>query len=175
MNGPNTEGDALNKARKKHLETKGWKIGTAQDILKLSAEEVRQMAIRPVSKPRQDWEKKFKAMAKKGEKEIWPEYDFSNGVRGKHALDSLPKGKTRILFRIDKDILAWFERTVESQGGGDYQALMNQALRLHMKERMVARFDSLAAKVRSQARRAGIKPADITEAIKKVRARTRAK
>jgi hypothetical protein len=79
------------------------------------------------------------------------------------------------LFRIDKDILAWFERTVESQGGGDYQALMNQALRLHMKERMVARFDSLAAKVRSQARRAGIKPADITEAIKKVRARTRAK
>ncbi|MBE0585165.1 MAG: hypothetical protein IH612_15565, partial [Desulfofustis sp.] len=72
-------------------------------------------------------------------------------------------------------ILAWFKRTVEFRGAGDYQALMNQALREHMKEMKVARFDSLAAKVRSQARRAGIKPSDITKAIKKVRAKTRAK
>lgn len=111
---------------------------------------------------------------RRGELNVGREYDFSSGVRGKYALDPLPKGKTRILFRIDKDILAWFKRTVESRGGGDYQPLMNRALRERIQEMEVARFDSLAAKVRSQARGAGIKPSDITKAIKKVRAKTRA-
>lgn len=59
------------------------------------------------------------------------EYDFSKGRRG--ALDPLPKGKTRITIRIDDDVLAWFRREVESQGGGNYQTLMNQALREFIK------------------------------------------
>jgi len=55
------------------------------------------------------------------------EYDFSKGKRG--ALDPIPAGKTRITIRIDEDILDWFRREVDSIGGGNYQTLMNQALR----------------------------------------------
>jgi uncharacterized protein (DUF4415 family) len=63
------------------------------------------------------------------------EYDFSKGKRG--ALDPIPTGKTRITIRIDEDILDWFRREVDSIGGGNYQTLMNQALReyiLHRQE-----------------------------------------
>jgi uncharacterized protein (DUF4415 family) len=59
------------------------------------------------------------------------EYDFSKAKRG--ALDPLPKGKTRITIRIDDDVLAWFKNAVESQGGGNYQTLMNYALREYIK------------------------------------------
>jgi len=59
------------------------------------------------------------------------EYDFSKAKRG--ALDPLPKGKTRITIRIDDDVLSWFKNAVESQGGGNYQTLMNFALREHIK------------------------------------------
>lgn len=37
--------------------------------------------------------------------------------------------KTRITIRIDTDILNWFREQINEQGGGSYQALMNQALR----------------------------------------------
>lgn len=40
-----------------------------------------------------------------------------------------PKGKTRITIRIDDDILEWFRGEVEAAGGGNYQTLINQALR----------------------------------------------
>jgi len=55
------------------------------------------------------------------------ECDFSKGRRG--AVGSVPKGKTRITIRIDDDILAWFRDQVEQAGGGNYQTLMNVALR----------------------------------------------
>jgi uncharacterized protein (DUF4415 family) len=55
------------------------------------------------------------------------QYDFSKGVRG--ALDPLPPGKTRITIRIDDEILAWFRAKVNAAGGGNYQTLMNDALR----------------------------------------------
>jgi uncharacterized protein (DUF4415 family) len=38
-------------------------------------------------------------------------------------------GKDRITIRLDKDILAWFKRRVHEQGGGNYQTLINDALR----------------------------------------------
>jgi uncharacterized protein (DUF4415 family) len=63
------------------------------------------------------------------------EYDFSKGNRG--ALDPIPAGKTRITIRIDEDILDWFRNEVDSIGGGNYQTLINQALReyiLHRQE-----------------------------------------
>ena len=63
------------------------------------------------------------------------EYDFSKGKRG--ALDPIPAGKTRITIRIDDDILDWFRSEIDSIGGGNYQTLMNQALReyiLHRQE-----------------------------------------
>jgi uncharacterized protein (DUF4415 family) len=58
------------------------------------------------------------------------EYDFSKGKRG--AVRPVPKGKTRITIRIDDDILDWFRSQVESAGGGNYQTLINNALREHI-------------------------------------------
>jgi uncharacterized protein (DUF4415 family) len=55
------------------------------------------------------------------------EYDFSQGERG--AVEPTPPGKTRITIRIDNEVLDWFRGKVNEQGGGNYQTLMNQALR----------------------------------------------
>ena len=55
------------------------------------------------------------------------EYDFSKGKRG--AVVPVPKGKTRITIRIDDDILDWFRNQVNTAGGGNYQTLINNALR----------------------------------------------
>lgn len=55
------------------------------------------------------------------------EYDFSKGKRG--AVVRVPKGKTRITIRIDDDLLEWFRGEVDAMGGGNYQTLINQALR----------------------------------------------
>jgi hypothetical protein len=55
------------------------------------------------------------------------EYDFSEGKRG--AVAPIAKGKTRITIRIDDDILDWFRNEVDVAGGGNYQTLINQALR----------------------------------------------
>ena len=54
------------------------------------------------------------------------EYDFSKGKRG--AVVPVPPGKTRITIRIDNEILEWFRDTVDKQGGGSYQAMINKAL-----------------------------------------------
>ena len=58
-------------------------------------------------------------------------YDFSKGVRG--AIDPLPPGKTRITIRIDDEILNWFRAQVNAAGGGNYQTLMNDALREYIR------------------------------------------
>lgn len=58
------------------------------------------------------------------------EYNFSKGKRG--AVVPVPKGKTRITIRIDDDILDWFRSQVENAGGGNYQTLINDALREYM-------------------------------------------
>jgi uncharacterized protein (DUF4415 family) len=55
------------------------------------------------------------------------EYNFKKGKRG--AVVPVPKGKTRITIRIDDDILDWFRGQVDSAGGGNYQTLINNALR----------------------------------------------
>ncbi|HMD79687.1 MAG TPA: BrnA antitoxin family protein [Anaerolineales bacterium] len=60
------------------------------------------------------------------------EYDFKKGKRG--AVLPVPKGKTRITIRIDDDILDWFRGEVEAAGGGNYQTLINQALREYLKQ-----------------------------------------
>jgi len=58
------------------------------------------------------------------------EYDFSKARRG--AVLPLAKGKTRITIRLDDEVLSWFRETVNLSGGGNYQSLMNAALREHM-------------------------------------------
>lgn len=54
-------------------------------------------------------------------------YDFSQGTHG--AIDPIVHGKTRITIRIDDDILEWFRNEVHAAGGGNYQTLINHALR----------------------------------------------
>jgi len=55
------------------------------------------------------------------------EYDFSKGSGG--AVLTAPPGKTRVTIRLDDDILDWFRQQVDDAGGGNYQTLINQALR----------------------------------------------
>jgi hypothetical protein len=54
-------------------------------------------------------------------------YDFSKAKRG--AVLRTPPGKTRITIRIDDDVLEWFRKQVHAAGGGNYQTMMNKALR----------------------------------------------
>jgi uncharacterized protein (DUF4415 family) len=56
--------------------------------------------------------------------------DFSAGRRG--AVLPAPKGKTRITIRIDTDRHDWFREEVNRSGGGNYQTLINDALREHV-------------------------------------------
>jgi uncharacterized protein (DUF4415 family) len=58
------------------------------------------------------------------------EYDFSNGRRG--AVVPTPPGKTRITIRLDDEVLDWFREKVSDAGGGNYQTLINDALREHI-------------------------------------------
>lgn len=57
-------------------------------------------------------------------------YDFSKGKRGA-VLPSSGK-KVRITIRLDRDIVDWFRSKVEEQGGGNYQSMLNDALRTYM-------------------------------------------
>ena len=59
------------------------------------------------------------------------EYDFTVGKRG--AVVRVPKGKTRITIRLDSDVVEWFRLKVHEAGGGNYQTLMNAALREHVR------------------------------------------
>ena len=61
------------------------------------------------------------------------QYDFSKGKRG--AVVSPARGKTRITIRLDDEILDWFRREVHKAGGGNYQTLINYALREYIKKR----------------------------------------
>ena len=58
------------------------------------------------------------------------EYDFGKGKRDPVVKSA--KGKTRITIRIDDDILGWFRKQVHAAGGGNYQTLINRALREYM-------------------------------------------
>lgn len=58
------------------------------------------------------------------------EYDFSKAKRG--PVMPVPKGKTRLTVRLDEDVIAWFRDQVEKAGRGNYQSLINRALREHV-------------------------------------------
>ena len=57
-------------------------------------------------------------------------YDFSKGKRG--AVLSDTGKKVRITIRLDRDIIDWFRSRVEAQGGGNYQTMLNDALRTYI-------------------------------------------
>jgi uncharacterized protein (DUF4415 family) len=61
------------------------------------------------------------------------EYNFENAQQG--AVQPAQPGKTRITIRLDSDILAWFRAQVHAAGGGNYQTLINEALREYVQTR----------------------------------------
>ena len=75
-------------------------------------------------------------------------YDFSAGKRG--AIDPTPHGKTRITIRIDDDVLEWFRTEVHAAGGGNYQTLINYALREYVQDRKQPLEDILRRVVREE-------------------------
>jgi len=81
------------------------------------------------------------------------EYDFSKAKRG--AVVPVPKGKTRITIRLDDDLLEWFKAQVDAAGGGNYQSLINAALREHMKSTNEPLEKTLRRVLREELRKAG--------------------
>jgi uncharacterized protein (DUF4415 family) len=75
-------------------------------------------------------------------------YDFSKGKRGA-VLPSSGK-KVRITIRLDRDIIDWFRSKVEEQGGGNYQTMLNDALRTYMEHQETPIEDVLRRVVREE-------------------------
>lgn len=79
------------------------------------------------------------------------EYDFSKGKRGPIAATP---GKTRITIRLDDDIIDWFKNQADAVGGGNYQTLINQALREYMAHKREPLEEVLRRVVREELKRA---------------------
>jgi len=69
------------------------------------------------------------------------EYDFSNSKRG--AI--VKTAKERITIRLDPDIIAWFRDRVCD--GGNYQTLINAALREHIEDQSKADPEAMPRRV----------------------------
>ena len=80
------------------------------------------------------------------------EYDFSKAARG--PVVSVPKGKIRITIRLDEDLVAWFKEQVQRAGGGNYQTLINAALREHVRSAGEPLEDTLRRVLREELSRA---------------------
>ena len=76
------------------------------------------------------------------------QYDFSKAKRG--AVLKSPPGKTRITIRLDDDILQWFRDQVHAAGGGNYQTLINSALRDHINQERESIEDTLRRVIRQE-------------------------
>jgi uncharacterized protein (DUF4415 family) len=72
------------------------------------------------------------------------EYDFEQAEQG--AVVELLPGKTRITIRVDTDVLNWFRQRVHETGGGNYQTLINEALREYI-QYQDEMFESMLRKV----------------------------
>jgi uncharacterized protein (DUF4415 family) len=67
--------------------------------------------------------------------------DFSQSTRGAIIKTS----KQRITIRVDPDIIEWFRDRV--QGGGNYQTLINEALREHIERQSGADLEATLRRV----------------------------
>jgi uncharacterized protein (DUF4415 family) len=81
------------------------------------------------------------------------EYDFKRGRRG--AVLRVPPGKTRVTIRLDDDVLGWFRECVDNAGGGNYQSLINDALRAFMEQKQESLETTLRRVIRDELRRTG--------------------
>jgi predicted metal-dependent hydrolase len=74
--------------------------------------------------------------------------DFSGGRRG--AVLQPAAGKTRITIRLDTELLDWFREEVNRAGGGNYQTLINDALRQHVEGKRENLEDTLRRVLREE-------------------------
>jgi uncharacterized protein (DUF4415 family) len=81
------------------------------------------------------------------------EYDFSKSKRG--AVMKVPPGKTRVTIRLDNEVLEWFRRRVDDAGGGNYQTLINDALRNFQQQTREPLESTLRRVIRDELRRTG--------------------
>ena len=77
------------------------------------------------------------------------EYDFSKARRG--AVVPASSGKTRITIRLDTGLIDWFKERVDAAGGGNYQSLINDALKAHVQQQSLER--TLRRLIREELRR----------------------
>ena len=78
-------------------------------------------------------------------------YDFSKAKRG--AVVRAEKGKARITIRIDQDTLDWFREQV-NVAGGNYQTLINEALKQHVRNQREPLEATLRRVIRQEIKRA---------------------
>jgi uncharacterized protein (DUF4415 family) len=78
------------------------------------------------------------------------EYDFSRAKRG--PVISIPLGKTRITIRLDDDLVEWFKGQVHAAGGGNYQTLINGALREYVDKKREPLEETLRRVIREELR-----------------------
>lgn len=76
------------------------------------------------------------------------EYDFSSAS----PLLPSPPGKTRITIRLDDEVIDWFKDQVHQAGGGNYQTLINSALREYIEGKREALEDTLRRVIREELR-----------------------
>ncbi|HVT02243.1 MAG TPA: BrnA antitoxin family protein [Thermoanaerobaculia bacterium] len=81
------------------------------------------------------------------------EYDFSDGKRG--AVIPTEGGKTRITIRLDSQILDWFRDQVNKAGGGNYQTMINNALREYVQKRKEPIEKTLRRVIREELKKRG--------------------
>lgn len=61
--------------------------------------------------------------------------DFSRAKRG--PVVKPEPGKTKVSIRLDNAVLEYFRSAVDDAGGGNYQTLINDALRAYIQQRSV--------------------------------------
>lgn len=81
------------------------------------------------------------------------EYDFSKGKRG--SVVPADPGKERITIRLDKNLIAWFRRQADEAGGGNYQTMINEALRAFVENRSGTLEKTLRRVIREELRKKG--------------------
>ena len=74
--------------------------------------------------------------------------DFSKGKRG--AIIKADPNKIRITIRLDGDIIEYFKKQVHDAGGGNYQTLLNDALRNYMQSETEPLEDTLRKVIREE-------------------------
>jgi uncharacterized protein (DUF4415 family) len=74
--------------------------------------------------------------------------DFSKGKRG--AIVKADPNKIRITIRLDGDLIEYFKKQVHDAGGGNYQTLLNEALRKYIQSETESLEDTLRKVIREE-------------------------